>query len=419
MTNDQTAVGLDPIKQRRVAEHYLIDARDTARLHKTVALAADVLDFPLGQINILDDEFMYTIGDYGLGGTVLPREQSMCQYVVDGDAPVVAVDDLLAHPLYRQLPGVQAGYARSYLGVQLMSREATPVGTLCLVDRVPRQITAAQIERVQEFGDIVQDQLELFRRHIETPCSRETSALIARALGRGEIGPWYQPIVELDSGQRVGFEALARWRRPDGSFVSPAGFVSAAEDSDLVIDLDRAVVRTALRDLARWRRARPALRMNVNLSTRHLELPDGAAFMAQAAVEAGVDPSAVNVEITESRSLADVDRAAGTVRALQRAGFRVILDDFANGWSGLDWLLGLGADGVKIDRSVTAALGTRVGDAVSRAVVSMTAELGITTTIEGISDPGHLEAARQHGFQYGQGYLWSTPVPAVVVDATN
>jgi EAL domain-containing protein (putative c-di-GMP-specific phosphodiesterase class I) len=418
VVNDRTALGIDPTKQRRVAEHYLIDAHDTARLHKTVALAAHVLDFPLGQINILDDEFMYTIGDYRSGGTVLPREESMCQFAVDGNLPVLAVDDLCEHPRYRELPGVRAGFARSYLGVQLMSREATPVGTLCLLDRVPRRITAPEIARIQEFGDIVQDQLELFRRHIEVPWSRETSAMIARALAAGEIGPWYQPIMDLESGQRVGFEALARWRRADGSFVSPAGFVSTAEDSDLVIDLDRAVVRSALRDLARWQRSEPTLRMNVNLSTRHLELPDGAAFMAQAVAEAGVDPSAVNVEITESRSLADVGGAAGTVRALQLAGFQVILDDFANGWSGLDWLLGLGPDGVKIDHSLTAALGTRVGDAVSRAVVSLTAELGITTTIEGITDVAHLDAAREHGFRYGQGYLWSTPVPGVVVDAT-
>lgn len=418
---DQTVCGFDPTKQRRVAEHYLIDAHDAAKLHKTVALAASVLDFPLGQINILDDESTYTIGDHRSGATVRPRAESVCQFVVDGDLPVLAVDDLGDHPRYRELPGVRAGVIRSYLGVRLMSREATPVGTLCLTDRVPRRITARQIARIQEFGDIVADQLELFRRHVDAPYApyaRDSSAMIAQALTVGEIGPWYQPIMDLRSGQRVGFEALARWRRADGSFVSPAGFVSTAEDSDLVIDLDRVVVRSALRDFARWRHSEPTLQLNVNLSTRHLELPDGAAFLAQAVAEAGVDPSAVNVEITESRSLADVEWAAGTVRALQRAGFPVILDDFADGWSGLEWLLGLAVDGIKVDRSVTAALGTRVGDAVGRAVVGLTTELGITTTIEGITDAVQLEAARQHGFQYGQGYLWSTPVPGVVVDAT-
>lgn len=409
----------DPTKTRRVAEHYLACTNsDAARLHRTASLAARAMDFPIGQINILDDRRAYTIGDYRSGATVGPRDQSMCQFVVDGCGQVLAVDDLRGEERFRRLPGVRDGSARSYLGVPLTSREATPVGALCLIDSEPRHITDSEIERIVEFGDIVQDQLDLLRRTPETAAARSTSALVADAIGAGQIEPWYQPIIDLDGERRSGFEALARWRRSDGSIVRPADFITVAEDSDLVIDLDRTIMRAAIRDLVRWRRTDPTLRMNVNLSTRHLELADGAAFVLGTAEEFGLDPAALTVEITETRSLTDARHGASTVWALQSAGVQVLLDDFGNGWSGLEWLLGLGADGLKIDRSVTAALGTPVGDAVSRAVVGMTAELGISTTIEGISEPAHLAAARAHGFQYGQGYLWSRPVPAVMIDAT-
>ena len=408
----------DPGRLRRVAEHYLVAPEDTARLNTTVALAAQALEFPIGMVNILDDEFQHTIGSYRYDGTRLPRSEGMCQFVVVGGGSPLAVDDLRVDARFRVLPGVRNGFARSYLGVPLASREATAMGTLCLLDDQVRQLSTADVDRLAEFGEIVSDQLDLIRHNAGTVSSRERSASIAQALTAREIVPWYQPVVDLGTGRRVGFEALARWRRPDGSIESPDAFVGAAEDSDLVVDLDRAVIDAAVHDLARWRRRAPALRMNVNLSTRHLELADGAAYLRHVVGQADVDPAAVGVEITETRGLTDLDQASATVRDLQRAGFRVILDDFGNGWSSLDWLLGLGADGVKIDRAVTASLGTRVGDAVCRAVVSMTAELGISTTIEGISDPEHLEAARAHGFQYGQGYLWSSPVPRTAVDAS-
>ena len=414
---DDAAPDNDPNRRRRVAEHYLIGADDAARLDTTVSMAARALDFPAGQINILDDRFLYTIGDFHTGSSVVPRVETMCQFVID-DKAVIAVDDLRDEPRFQVVPGVRAGVARSYLGAPVASREAMPVGTLCLYDPNPRHIADTEIDRLVEFRDIVEDQLDLIRRNAEKPSSRELSASLANALDARQIRPWYQPVMDLATGRRVGFEALARWRRSDGSTVSPLAFVSAAEDTELVIDLDRAVIRAAVTDLARWRLRDPELRMNVNLSTRHLELADGASYLAELVAEVGLAASAVNVEITETRGLLNAGQASRTVADLQSHGFRVVLDDFGNGWSSLDWLLGLGADGVKVDRAVASALGTRVGDAVSRAVVSMTAELGITTTIEGISRPEHLEAARRHGFHFGQGYLWSTPVPARAIEAT-
>ncbi|WP_375497915.1 EAL domain-containing protein [uncultured Jatrophihabitans sp.] len=409
----------DPTRQRRLAGHYLRGSdSDVARMQRTVSLAARSLGFPIGQINILDDRELSVVGDYGSGVTAVPRNESMCQFLIDDGVAVLAVDDLREHERYRFLPCVHQGVAVSYLGVALVSREASMIGSLCVADNRARHITAGDIQRLAEFGEIVEDQLDLIRRNAETDASREVSAMIAAALDNDEIVPWYQPVVELSTDARVAFEALARWRRPDGSFVNPADFVGAAEDSDLVVDLDRAVARAAIEDLARWRRTEPSLQVSVNLSTRHLELPDGASYLVEAAEAARLDPSALVIEITETRMLSDVARATATVRELQDAGMRVLLDDFANGWSSLDWLIGLGVNGIKLDRTVTTALGTRAGDAVCRAVVGMAADLDISTTIEGIEGAAHLLAAREHGFVYAQGYYWSAPVPAVVVDAT-
>ena len=407
----------DPTRQRRLAGHYLRgSASDTARLQRTVSLAARALGFPRAQLNIIDDRDVFVLAGYhhqGVTGAVaVPRAETVCQFVLEDGLAMLAVDDLREREPYRRLPCVTQGMAVSYLGVPLTSREASTVGTLCVFDDRPREITAADMQRLAEFGEIVEDQLDLIRRSVETAASREISALVAEALEAGDIVPWYQPVITLGTGGLRAFEALARWQRPDGSVVSPAGFLAAVEDSDLVVDVDRAVARAAMIDLARWRRTKPELLTSINLSTRHLELPDGASFVIATAEDVGLDPSALVVEITETRMLYDIPRATAILRELQAAGFRILLDDFANGWSSLDWLMDLGADGIKI------ALGTRVGDAVCRALVQMAGELGLTTTIEGIETEQHLAATRSHGFQYGQGYHWSAPVPAVVVDAT-
>jgi EAL domain-containing protein (putative c-di-GMP-specific phosphodiesterase class I) len=340
----------------------------------------------------------------------------MCQFVLT-QGPL-AVNDLRADRRFNSLHGVVEGRAGSYLGVPLASRESTIVGTLCVFDVAPRYITAGQVERIRKFADIVEDQLDILRRgregHRRVPIE---SAALVHAIDDGEIVPWYQPIVELATGSTVGFEALARWEHSTGEIEDPSRFIPLAEDSDLVIEMDRAVIRQALVDVRRWREYRPATMVNLNLSTRHLELADGISTIHESVVAAGVSPDAVRFELTETRALSDEEQACAAVMQLRDLGYRVVLDDFGTGWSSLDWLLRLPVTGIKIDRVVTAAIGSHAGDAVVRAITGLATELGVKTVIEGVSTARHVEAARKLGCGYGQGFYWSPPVPASTIDS--
>ncbi|MEO5833602.1 MAG: EAL domain-containing protein, partial [Nakamurella sp.] len=263
-----------------------------------------------------------------------------------------------------------------------------------------------------EFAQVVEDQLDLLRRLREQRLDiGVATAEIARAINDGEIVPWYQPVVDLDSGAIVGFEALARWDHPIRGLDDPRRFIPVAEDSDLIVDLDLAVIRQALAEFARWLQTHPDLRLSVNLSARHLHSPDSAGLLMDSVTEAGVRPESITLELTETIAIDVRDGSIPRMVAqLRQAGFQVWLDDFGTGWSSLEQLLWLSVDGIKIDRAVAVALGTPVGDALTSAVTGLAVALGLRTTIEGIETAAQADRARERGCDYGQGYLWSRPV---------
>lgn len=397
-------------RRRRRARHYLVHAGRLAELTTAVRLTATSLDFPRGQLNILDDLEQHTIADYHAASPPLSREQAICRVVVDSSAPL-AVADASKDRRFADLDVVRDGAVGSYIGVPVRGRESDVVGSLCVFDPSPRTITDDQVSRLVDFASVVETQLDVVRRWSEdrTPDTTEIRALVA-ALRHGEIRPWYQPVVELASGRLTAYEALARWTR-DGVVQDPTDFVRCAEDSDVVVDLDLAVLRQALRDLTRWLAVRPDLVLNVNVSTLHLEIGGGVRAIDELVRAAGVPPTSVCLELTETRPVTEADVARNAVSELRALGYSVLLDDFGSGWSSLDWMLQLPVTGIKIDRSVGSRLGGTVGDAVVRAVVGMARDLDLVTTIEGLASPDQVAAARALGCRYGQGYHWSPPVP--------
>jgi EAL domain-containing protein (putative c-di-GMP-specific phosphodiesterase class I) len=402
----------------RSARHYLIDGPLAARLQSTLALVAQSLGFPVVRVNILDEDTQHSIGLFGVGdATAIPRAQAFCDAVVRTGRPL-RVEDASGDPVFAQLPSVAAGEIGAYLGVPLTGRESFIVGAVCVIDPRHRRIDDDLQARLTEFARIVEDQLDLIRR-LKEQCREGDVATteLARAIRSGEIVPWYQPVVDLNTGATIAYEALARWQHPSGHVDDPRQFVQLAEDSDLIVELDLAVIRQALHDLSRWQRADPALRMSVNLSARHFDHPDCVSTLHAATADAGVSPGSVYLELTETMRLTQGRiHTAGVVQQLRDAGFRVWLDDFGTGWASLDHLLWLRVDGIKIDRAVTVALGTPIGDALTQAVTGLAVALGLHTTIEGIETHRSAELARARGCDHGQGYLWAPPLPATVVD---
>ena len=235
---------------------------------------------------------------------------------------------------------------------------------------------------------------------------------VATAITAGEIVPWYQPIVDIATAQVVGVEALARWVRPSVPVEPTAAFVAVVENSDLIIDLDRTVMRQALTDLGQWQLGRPDLRLSLNVSGRQLDRDDWLAALEEGTRTAGVPPDRVVLELTETVRPVRRDGGADLLRQARAAGFGIWLDDFGTGWASLYDLVKLPATGLKIDRCFAQDLGTPAVDAVVRALAGAAAELGLDLVIEVIGADDEAQYARGLGCRYAQGFLWSPAVPA-------
>ena len=242
---------------------------------------------------------------------------------------------------------------------------------------------------------------------------------LRRGLANDEVGVHYQPIVDLHTGSVVSLEALIRWQHPTRGFVPPPELIHVAESSGLIGEIGALVLTTACRDLARWRAdGAPDLSVAVNLSARQLADPDLVALVRGAVDGAGLDASALVVEITESVVVDDVDLVVAALAELRRIGVRVAIDDFGTGYSSLLYLKRFPADVLKVDRSFVQGLGVHDGDtAIVDAVVELGHRLGLEIVAEGVETEDQLRELRRRRCDHAQGFLLQRPVPAGEMDA--
>jgi diguanylate cyclase (GGDEF)-like protein len=228
---------------------------------------------------------------------------------------------------------------------------------------------------------------------------------LERAIENDELRLHYQPIVDLDLGRVIGFEALVRWQHPVRGFLGPGEFIPLAEETGLIVPLGRWVLREAARQAALWAGA-PYL--SVNVAGAQLEQPGFVDEVALALTNGGLDPSRLVLEVTESSLVGDFE--AERLQALRRLGVRLAIDDFGTGYSSLSYLRRFPMDVLKIDRSFTRDATT--DSALLEAIVAMGESLGLVLIPEGIEEPEQADALRALGCRLGQGYLFGRPVPA-------
>jgi EAL domain-containing protein (putative c-di-GMP-specific phosphodiesterase class I) len=238
---------------------------------------------------------------------------------------------------------------------------------------------------------------------------------LAIGLERGEIINWYQPSIELATGQVVGIEALARWQHPTRGLLPPVEFIELAESTGLVNQLGAEVLRNGLEQAGRWSAelGERAPVLHVNLSPRQLS-GGGLVKMVHAALDAsGVAPSLLCFEITENALMDDVQHAVETLEELRTIGVKVAIDDFGTGYSSLAYLRSFPVDVLKVDRSFVQGLGPDPEDsAIVAAVVQLAHTLDLRAVAEGVETDEQLELLRRLGCDEAQGYLFSKPVPA-------
>lgn len=237
------------------------------------------------------------------------------------------------------------------------------------------------------------------------------SAALRQALGRGEISVVYQPQIDLASGEVVGFEALARWTSPELGPIAPDRFIPVAEDGGMIIQLGEWVLRTACADVAALSAAvgRP-LRLAVNVSPRQLRGKQWLDSVEAALATSGLDPTSLEVEITEGLLIDDVGDAVGILAAVRKLGVGVVVDDFGRGYSSLAYLTRFPIDKIKIDRSFVEEI-TQEDDnaAIVDAIIVMGHALGMKVLAEGVEtveQERYLHARgcdEVQGFRYGRG----------------
>ena len=245
---------------------------------------------------------------------------------------------------------------------------------------------------------------------------KHRTALLDRArigLTQGEFVPMYMPIVELATNKLRGYEALARWRRPDGSIWEPAAFLSAMESTLLICDLDLAILRQSLAAL----QCTPAsMFMSVNISARTLSTPSYREALLEVVTSTKELRGPLHLEITETALLELTSDVLASMSRMTALGVRWYVDDFGVGYSSISHLRDLPIDGIKLDMSFTRGVGT--GDdtsiRVSQALAGLARGLGLDTVAAGVEGPRQAAALAEHGWHLGQGWLFGS---AVVMNA--
>jgi EAL domain-containing protein (putative c-di-GMP-specific phosphodiesterase class I) len=250
---------------------------------------------------------------------------------------------------------------------------------------------------------------------------RKTEIALRHGIERDEFELHYQPVVALESLEICGFEALVRWNHPYLGLLPPNEFVPVAEDSGLIVPMGEWILREAIRQSAQWQERAPSadrpIGVSINLSARQIAQPELVDVVRRALDDVDVDPGCVAFEITETVLLDDVAAVEHTLADLKDLGVRLSLDDFGTGYSSLTYLCRLPIDIVKVDRSFVSQLGTGRRDAsIVEMVVAMARTLNLDVVAEGVETPEQAERLKAFGCKYGQGFLFSKPVPAPEVE---
>ena len=236
-------------------------------------------------------------------------------------------------------------------------------------------------------------------------------AHLARALERQEFFVHYQAKVDLTTGEVRGTEALLRWWSPELGTVSPAQFIPLAEDTGLIVQLGKWVLKRACEQNMTWqRRGLPKIVMSVNLSPRQFKDSRLLADIAEVLEETGMDPGLLELEITESMIMHDVEHAARKVAAIKQLGVRLAIDDFGTGYSSLSQLKRFPIDTLKVDRSFVRDIPDSAEDeAITAAIISLGKTLGVTVVAEGVENEQQHDFLRKHACDEMQGFYFSKP----------
>ena len=237
---------------------------------------------------------------------------------------------------------------------------------------------------------------------------------LRKAIGERKLSVFYQPKLCLKNGRLDSAEALVRWDHPELGSVSPSDFIALAEETGLIVLIGEFVLREACRQAAQWQEAGLApIRVSVNLSGHQLRQGNLVSLVRQVLEDTGLAPHCLELEITESQLLENVDYVIATFQQLHELGVKLAIDDFGTGYSSLSYLKRFAVDYVKIDQTFIRGVGTCVeDDAITKAIIAMAHSLELKVVAEGVENEVQLAFLKEHQCDEVQGYLISSPTNA-------
>ena len=240
---------------------------------------------------------------------------------------------------------------------------------------------------------------------------------LRRALEREELRNYYQPIISLECGTIVGFEALLRWQHPTRGLLEPSDFIPVAEDNGLIRELGWWALDEACHQIAAWRRLHPLLAnlsISVNLSVKQFADPGFGAKLEALLKECNLPDGTLKLELTESSIMSDATQAMALLSQFKSLGVSLAIDDFGTGYSSLSYLHRFPLDTLKIDRSFTDAIGSGEKDEsmIAKTIMPLAQHLGLDVVAEGVETVEQATLLKELRCKYAQGFLFSRPVQA-------
>jgi diguanylate cyclase (GGDEF)-like protein len=251
------------------------------------------------------------------------------------------------------------------------------------------------------------------RMHVQAMSLLQLETDLRLAVERNEFELFYQPIIELDTTRFAGVEALVRWSHPDFGQINPEKFIDVSEATGLIVPMTLQILESACLQLKVWNaRVRDPLFVSVNLSGKHFNHPDVVEHIESILTSTGVDPRCIKLEITETAVMDNAERASMVLKQIKDLGVQLSIDDFGTGYSSLSYLQRFPIDTLKIDRSFVRSMedGRQNGEIV-RTILALADAMKLSVVAEGIESVHQLHQLRVLNCSYGQGYLFSQPLP--------
>jgi EAL domain-containing protein (putative c-di-GMP-specific phosphodiesterase class I) len=401
---------LDALRAYKVLDTPPEDAFD-----EIVRLAAAILGAPTAMVSLVDNQRQWFKAKTGCVSDQTSRDVAFCAHAIQSN-DVLVVPDATRDPRFADNPLVTGDpKIRFYAGAPLVTTDGHALGTLCVIDYVPRELSAEQRHALLAMSRHVTAQLELRRRLMEFAQSgaqrAQNIAPLQLALERNEFQLYYQPKVSLRTGRIIGVEALIRWHSPESGLVSPAHFIPLLEESGLIVPVGTwalAQARSDYRELVA--EGLPSPRIAVNVSP--LQVRDPAFVQHAGRILGAAEGNGVDIEITEGLLLDQTDDCIRKLHAVREMGAKIAIDDFGTGYSSLRYLTQLPIDYLKIDRSFITAMNASAGQfALVSSVITLAHGLNLKVTAEGVETDKQRRMLALMRCDEMQGFLHSRPMP--------